>query len=100
MSLRWSGVTALTVAWLPTGIKTGVGTAPWGVLSSPRRAALSAAVWINLKVTVLSMFAACLSLSNHIEYYKAYVSNNKTRHVFVLSIKYLTGKIYYKIAAI
>src|SRR5260221_12133981 len=36
---RSSGPSALTVACVPTGINTGVCTAPWGVVSTPARAA-------------------------------------------------------------
>ncbi len=38
MSLSWAGVTALTVASVPTGIKMGVVTSPWSVCTTPRRA--------------------------------------------------------------
>jgi hypothetical protein len=38
MSLSWAGVTALTVASVPTGIKMGVVTSPWSVWTTPRRA--------------------------------------------------------------
>src|SRR5205823_7540885 len=37
----WSGVSPLTVAWVPTGMKTGVSTGPCGVASNPVRAAPS-----------------------------------------------------------
>src|SRR5690242_8353390 len=42
-SRTWSGVRPLTVAWVPTGMKTGVSTAPCGVSSRPSRAAPSRA---------------------------------------------------------
>src|SRR5689334_9752034 len=32
------GSSALTVAWVPTGMKTGVCTSPWIVFKTPRRA--------------------------------------------------------------
>ena len=32
------GVMALTVPWVPTGMKTGVRTSPWAVVIRPRRA--------------------------------------------------------------
>lgn len=32
---------ALTVAWVPTGMKIGVSMSPWGVVKEPRRAAPS-----------------------------------------------------------
>lgn len=35
---RRSGVMALTVAWVPTGMKTGVFIVPWAVWIFPRRA--------------------------------------------------------------
>ena len=35
----WSGVSPLTVAWVPTGMNAGVSTGPCGVCSRPRRAA-------------------------------------------------------------
>src|SRR5881628_157286 len=40
---RSSGVSALTVACVPTGMKTGVSTTPWAVVRRPRRAAPSVA---------------------------------------------------------
>ena len=45
-----SGVRVLTVAWLPTGMKTGVGMTPCGVMSSPARA--EAVVFIDCKIRV------------------------------------------------
>jgi len=41
ISSRFSGVTALTVAWVPTGMKTGVWKMPCLVRTSPRLAAHS-----------------------------------------------------------
>src|SRR5664279_3234873 len=32
------GSTALTLPWVPTDMKTGVSTTPWGVVNRPRRA--------------------------------------------------------------
>src|SRR6476619_7169477 len=37
-SRTWSGVSPLTAAWVPTGMKTGVSTGPCGVSRRPRRA--------------------------------------------------------------
>jgi hypothetical protein len=37
----------LTVPWLPTGRNTGVGIAPWGVVSSPALALLWGQVFIR-----------------------------------------------------
>ena len=42
-----SGVIALTVPCVPTGMKTGVSTSPCGVYKRPRRAAVSASSLIN-----------------------------------------------------
>src|ERR1035438_2530281 len=44
ISWRWAGVTALTVPWVPTGMKAGVSMAPWTVASLPRRAAVAESV--------------------------------------------------------
>ena len=38
VAASWSGVIPLTVAWVPTGMKAGVSTEPWGVSSRPVRA--------------------------------------------------------------
>jgi len=38
------GERPLTVAWVPTGMKTGVRISPWGVFSTPRRAAVVVSV--------------------------------------------------------
>src|SRR5215470_6793489 len=38
------GASALTVAWVPTGMKAGVATGPCGVMISPHRAAPSVAI--------------------------------------------------------
>src|SRR5579863_1430959 len=43
------GSMPLTLAWVPTGMKAGVATAPWGVAISPRRAAPSVASRRNWK---------------------------------------------------
>jgi hypothetical protein len=45
-----SGVIALTVAWVPTGIKIGVAIVPWGVDMDPKRAAHDESFAISLKV--------------------------------------------------
>src|SRR5262249_14863591 len=39
-----AGANPLTVAWVPTGMKAGVATKPWGVGISPQRAAPSVAI--------------------------------------------------------
>src|ERR1700745_4324074 len=44
-----SGVTPFTAAWVPTGMKAGVRTAPCGVVISPRRAAPSVLLSWNEK---------------------------------------------------
>src|SRR5207302_3797617 len=43
-----SGVNALTVAWVPTGIKAGVSTGPCAVIRRPRRAPASSAISSNI----------------------------------------------------
>ena len=48
-----SGVSVLTVPWLPTGSSTGVGTTPWGVTSSPARGPAGAGSVSNRNVAAL-----------------------------------------------
>lgn len=55
ISFSCRGLTPFTVAWLPTGIKTGVSTVPWGVINQPNRAKLSEEVLINLNQLELEM---------------------------------------------
>src|SRR5947208_2598969 len=45
------GETALTVPWVPTGMKIGVSMTPWRVARRPRRALDSGSVWsrVNMK---------------------------------------------------
>src|ERR1700686_1768649 len=45
------GSMPLTVAWVPTGMKAGVATRPWGVAISPQRAAPSVASRWNWKAS-------------------------------------------------
>src|SRR6202051_779015 len=45
------GSMPLTVAWVPTGMKAGVATRPWGVVISPQRAAPSVAIRRNWKAS-------------------------------------------------
>src|ERR1700746_3960000 len=47
-----SGSRPLTVACVPTGMKAGVATVPWGVMISPRRAAPSVAIRRNWKAGI------------------------------------------------
>src|SRR5579875_3979771 len=45
---RSRGLKALTEAWVPTGMKTGVSMTPWAVCSSPARAPVSGhRAWIS-----------------------------------------------------
>jgi hypothetical protein len=44
-----SGVIALTVAWVPTGMKMGVSMVPCGVVKEHVRAAQWRSLWITLK---------------------------------------------------
>ena len=50
MLFRSSGESVLTVACVPTGMKTGVWTVPCDVVSSPLRAEDSVSFLINLKL--------------------------------------------------
>ena len=54
ISRNWIGVTALTVPCVPTGMKMGVSTTPWGVVSRPRRAAVAGSVWSRAKCADMS----------------------------------------------
>ena len=51
------GVMAFTVAWVPTGMYTGVSISPWGVWRRPRRApvCLSTCRTSNLKCSFISL---------------------------------------------
>ena len=69
---RSSEESALTVAWVPTGMKTGVSTGPWGVSSRPRRAApaddlithLIAAEEAGARLTTEELISTCILLLN------------------------------------
>ena len=51
-----SGVMALTVAWVPTGMKIGVAMVPWGVEMDPSRAAHDESFAIRLKVNDCKLY--------------------------------------------
>lgn len=48
-SRRRSAVMFLTVAWVPTGMKTGVRTSPWRVVKRAARARVPGAVFSSWK---------------------------------------------------
>src|SRR5690554_615918 len=53
-SSSW-GVMVFTVAWVPTGIKIGVSTTPWGVSRRPRRALLPLHSCVTVKRTATKL---------------------------------------------
>src|SRR5690242_12338101 len=59
-SFSSSGVMALTVAWVPTGMKIGVSMVPWEVVREPSRAAHPGSFCISSKVMALFPYSRCL----------------------------------------
>src|SRR5436305_10739935 len=66
-SSSW-GVTPLTAPRVPTGMKAGVSTTPWGVVSRPRRAWASAARRSKVRGMPLSGLALRVLLPAHVDH--------------------------------
>ena len=62
VSLICAGVRALTVPWVPTGMKMGVSMVPCSVDNRPRRAAVAVSVLISWKVSLIHRSHPALKL--------------------------------------